>query len=209
MAASGECGDVPKVTVAGWFERLKILITGFKPEDVWNTDETGCFFRALPDKTLSEKKKACRGGKKAKERLTISFFVNAEGDKGPPIIIGKCATPKCFKGLRDKNNPHGLPYYSKSKAWMNADIMTTLVMKLNTRMVREKRKIILLMDNVLSHPQDLSLFNVKVVFLPVNTTSRLQPLDAGRIKNFKVHYRRQLPKHALIKVNGDGASGNA
>lgn len=54
MAASRECGDVSEVTITGVFERLKGLITGFKPENVWNTDEPGCFIRALPDKTLSE-----------------------------------------------------------------------------------------------------------------------------------------------------------
>ena len=50
---------------------MKILISGNKPEDVWNTNETGCFYRALPDKSLTEVKKGCRGGKKAKERLTF------------------------------------------------------------------------------------------------------------------------------------------
>ena len=205
MTVSGECGDVPEETVTGWFERVAVLLTGYKPEDVWNTDETGCFYRALPDKTLSDKKKKCRGGKKAKERLTISFFVNAAGEKEPPIIIGKSATPRCFKGLRDKATPHGLPYFSNSKAWMNMDIMDTIIIKLNRRMVRERRNIILFMDNVSSHSSDLKekFSNIKVVFLPVNTTSRLQPLDAGIIKNFKVHYRRLLVKHTLAKINDD------
>lgn len=74
------------------------------------------FFRALPDKTLSGKK----------ERLMISFD-NAGGGKDPLMIIGKSATPRCIRGLRDKNNPHRLPCYSNSKAWTNADIMTTLI----------------------------------------------------------------------------------
>ena len=107
-------------------ERLQILISGYKPEDVWNTNETGCFYRDLPDKSLAEVKKGCRSGKKAKERLTISFFVNAAGEREPPIVIGKSANPRCFKDLRDKSSPHGLPYYSNSKAWMNTDIMTTI-----------------------------------------------------------------------------------
>ena len=92
-------------TVAGWIERLKILISGYKPEDVWNTNETGCFYRALPNKSLAEVKKGCRGGKKGKERLTISFFVNAAGGREPPTVIGKSANPRCFKGLSAKSNP--------------------------------------------------------------------------------------------------------
>ena len=94
------------------------------------------FYRALPDKSLTEVKKGCRGGKKAKERLTISFFVNAGGGREPPIVIGKSANPRCFKGLMDCHNN----YYSNSKAWMNTDIMTTNVTKLNANEERRKKK---------------------------------------------------------------------
>ena len=44
--------------------------------------------------------------------------------------------------------------------------------------------------------------NIKVVFLPKNTTSHLQPLDAGIIKNFKSHYRKLIVKHTLSKISG-------
>lgn len=46
------------------------------------------------------------------------------------------------------------------------------------------------------------------MFLPVNTTSKLQPLDAGIIKNFKVHYRRQLLKYTLSRIR-EGSSETA
>ena len=75
---------------------------GYKPDDIWNEDETGCICRALPEKTLAEKKKECNGGKKAKQRLTIAFFVNAAGGKEQPIVIGKSAKPRCFKGIRNR-----------------------------------------------------------------------------------------------------------
>ena len=65
---------------------------------IWNEDETGCFFRALPDKTLTDAKKACKGGKKTKIRIVLTFFVNASGEKEMPIVIGKSASPRCFKG---------------------------------------------------------------------------------------------------------------
>ena len=44
--------------------------------------------------------------------------------------------------------------------------------------------------------------NIKIAFPPKNTTSRLRPLDAGIIKNFKVHYRKLIVKHALAMING-------
>ena len=76
-------------------------------------------------------KKECQGGKKAKERLTISFFVSAAGYKEPPVIIGKSASPHSFKGLRDKRTPHELPYFANTKAWKN--IMNTILNKLNRK----------------------------------------------------------------------------
>ncbi|GES98541.1 tigger transposable element-derived protein 6-like [Rhizophagus clarus] len=43
----------------------------------------------------------------------------------------------------------------------------------------------------------LNLTHVKVAFLPPNTTSHLQPLDAGVIKSFKAHYKRNYCRHIL------------
>ena len=47
--------------------------------------------------------------------------------------------------------------------------------------------------------------NIEIVFLPKNTTSRLQPLDADIIRNFKVKYRKSLVKYGLSRIN-DNAS---
>ena len=50
--------------------------------------------------------------------------------------------------------------------------------------------VLLLLDNCTSHKLDnLTLENVEVYFLPPNTTSKLQPMDAGIIMSFKKHYR--------------------
>ena len=55
------------------------------------------------------------------------------------------------------------------------------------------------MDNATCHPEDMGdkLSHIKVVFLSKNTTSRLQPLDAGIIKNFKCHYQNFLLNMSL------------
>lgn len=188
FAISGEAADVSEETVEGWHDRMKILMEGYNAEDVWNEDETGCFYRALPDKTLAERKKECKGGKKAKERLTVAFFANAAGGKELPVVIGKAAMPRCFRGIRDPKKPAGISYYSNPKAWMTTTTMEGILTDLNRRLVRQGRKILLLLDNVTSHDPLLKekFSNIRFVFLPQNTISRLQPLDAGIIKNFKV-----------------------
>ena len=40
-----------------------------------------------------------------------------------------------------------------------------------------------------------------MIFLPPNTTSKLQPLDVGIIQNFKVHYKTLLLRYVLSKID--------
>ena len=70
-------------------------------------------------------------GEESKQRITLAFIVNAAGGKEVPIVIGRAASPRCFKGLRDKKNPLGVPYYLNTKAWMNSDIMFDVLTKTN------------------------------------------------------------------------------
>ena len=70
-------------------------------------------------------------------------------------------------------------------------------------MNQEKRKVILFWDNATCHPEtaQASLKNIKLVFLSKNTTSRLQPLDAGIMRNFKHKYRKLLVRYVVSQIN--------
>ena len=142
--------------------------------------------------------------------MTIALIANAAGDKEAPIVVGKAAKPRCFKGIRDPSNPLGIPYYSQPKAWMSSEIMGDILKNLNKKLIREKRKILLLLDNAPSHdPEFVGKFsNIKVVFLPANTTSKLQPLDAGIIKNFKVLYRGALLCYVVLQLDSTELSAS-
>ena len=59
-----EAGDVSTETVTSWIERINELIEDYSSENIWNRDESCCFFKALPDKGLVEKGKQEKGGKK-------------------------------------------------------------------------------------------------------------------------------------------------
>ena len=94
----GESGEVQEQTIESWMERLREICIGYRLQDIWNMDETGCFFRALPDKTFSERGKRCKGGKSSKQRVTVAFFVNAAGEKeSDPVVIWRSKAPRCFK----------------------------------------------------------------------------------------------------------------
>ena len=188
----GESAEVRGDTVQSWKERITEIIEGYSAENIWNIDETGCFWRALPEKGLGQRGKSCKDGKKSKQRLTIAFFVNAAGSKEgmKPIVIWKSQNPQCFKGINHSQLP--IKYYSQTKSWMTAELLYDILHQLNRKLQVSDRFILLLMDNAGCHPPDISgkYSNIKVVFLPPNTTSVLQPLDLGIIKSFKVYYRK-------------------
>ena len=167
---------------------------------------TGFFWRGLPAKSLNEKGKKRTGGKQSKQRNTWAFFVNAAGGKQQPNVTGKSQKPKCFKKLENKTSPCSCQYFANSKAWMNNEIMSEVLSRLNRRLKRQKRNILLFMDNAPWHPESHQhiFSNIKIVFLPKNTTSKTQPLDAGIIANWKIHYKKRL----LHYICGDATSSS-
>ena len=113
---SGEAGDVSEDTVDSWQERLSDILQGWAPQNIWNMDETGQLFRALPNKSLAEASRKCTGEKRSKERLTCALFVNAAGDKEKPIIIGKSANPRCFRGISERHS-HATITINQKRGW--------------------------------------------------------------------------------------------
>ena len=108
---------MPEETVSSWIERLQELTEGYSSENIWNMDESGCFFKALPNAGLVQKGKKAKGGKKSKQRFTIAFFVSAAGQKiDEPIVIWKSKLSRCFNGLRDPSRPGNVRYFSNSKS---------------------------------------------------------------------------------------------
>ena len=200
LTISGESGDVSGVTVESWKERLPELLQGYQKKDIWNLDETGVFWKALPERGFGQKSKSCKGGKKSKQRMTIAFIVNAEGGKEKPIVIWKYENPRCFKNTKKQLLP--VSYFSQSKAWMTGGILDAVLKKINRGLRTQNRFIALLMDNAGCHPPEIKekYSNIKVVFLPPNTTSILQPLDLGIIQNFKLHYRQLFLQYVLAKI---------
>ena len=67
----------------------------------------------------------------------------------------------------------------------------------------QNRNVLLFLDNATSHQESIqkSLTNIKLVFLPKNTASRLQSLDAGIIRAFKLKYRKLLIKCVISRVD--------
>ena len=151
-----------------------------------------------------QKTNDCKGGKKSKVRLTVAFFVAADGSfVSEPVVIWKSKTPRCLKNLKDKHRPSNVHYFSSKKAWMTTELMETILMRIDRKFQYEDRKVLLFLDNAPSHPETLQskLRNIKLIYLPKRTTSRLQPLDAGIIRSFKPKYRKLLVKYVIARVD--------
>lgn len=63
FVVSGESADVDLQKTDDYKRRLPEICEGYDACDIFNCDETGLFFRALPDKTLSAKRQSSKGGK--------------------------------------------------------------------------------------------------------------------------------------------------
>jgi hypothetical protein len=97
---SGEAADVNEEDVAQFKDKLpSIPFYVALLQDVYNANESGLFFRALPNKTLTLKSEKCTGGKLSKYRLTIPFCFSMAGSKEPLLVIGKAARPRAFKNV--------------------------------------------------------------------------------------------------------------
>jgi hypothetical protein len=175
-------------------EQIMEKIKLYELRDVYNMDETGLFYRMAPDKTIATRQ--IEGSKKDKTRMTIAFTCNADGsDTFTPFFIGHYQKPRCFG--RKTGEEHGYWYASNTNAWMTGVFFKEYLQRLS-RHVGLNRKILLLIDNAPSHIyQDTGIFNIEVICLPPNTTSKLQPMDAGIIAAFKCHYRKKQLVHVL------------
>ncbi|OWZ05473.1 Tigger transposable element-derived protein 6 [Phytophthora megakarya] len=157
------------------------------PKDVYNMDETGLNYKAAPACSICRSRTP--GVKKDKTRITLALSTNGDGsDSLPVLFIGRAEKPRCFEKRTGKE--HGFLYRKTDKAWMNSKVYQEWLVNLDREIRSAGRHILLLVDNVSSHARgNVVLTNVKVEKLPPNTTTYLQPLDAGIIASFKAGFK--------------------
>ena len=199
-AACGESSAVNEDVVDAFKKDLPSLLAAYEPRDIYNVDETGLFFRMLPDKTFALKGESCHGGKKKKERVTVLLGANMDGShKLKPLVIGKSKVPRCLKDIKMSSLP--VTYTNSPNAWMDRAIWSEFLKSFNRKMGMERREVLLFVDNCSAHKTDIQLKNITIKFLPANTTSVIQPMDQGVIQSFKNHYRRRLVQTVINRID--------
>ena len=178
---------------------------GYTDDQIFNADETALLWKALIRKTyVPEGQKHFSGYKAAKERLTVLLGGNASGSmKLRPLVIHRSENPRAFKNVQKS----GLPVIWKAnkKAWMTQTIFRDwfhnyfcVEVERFCKFKKIPFKALLLLDNAPGHPLDIKHPNVRIEYLPANTTSVLQPMDMGIIATFKAYYLRETYEQALL-----------
>ena len=83
---------------------LPTLLVRYQPKDIFNGDEFGLLYEALPSKSLHFRRKRRKrrlGAKYGKIWLTGMAASNALGENIPMFVIGKSTNPRCFKHVRN------------------------------------------------------------------------------------------------------------
>ncbi|KAL4103217.1 hypothetical protein QTP88_010050 [Uroleucon formosanum] len=175
----GENASVDQSICSDWLVKYLPIINQYSPDDVYNVDETGLFYKCLPSQTFVLKGENCAGGKNSKERVTILLGSNMTGtDKIKPLLIGKSAKPRCFKGIKT----YPLDYESNKKAWMTSALFEKWLSNFDKKMSLKGKKVLLLIDNCTAHNTKKKFNSIKIEFLPPNTTSQLQPMDQENVE---------------------------
>ena len=91
-------------------------------------------------------------------------------------------------------------YRANRNAWMTSLLFEEWITRWDSALGKQSRKILLLVDNCTAHPALDTLKNIRLEFLPPNTTSLIQPMDQGIIKNIKCHYRKELVQMTITAI---------
>uniref|UniRef100_A0A5S6QLW1 DDE-1 domain-containing protein n=1 Tax=Trichuris muris TaxID=70415 RepID=A0A5S6QLW1_TRIMR len=179
---------------------------GYDDDFVYNADETGVNWKALPTKSLIARWEECAPGYKRRKKRVTLLCANSSGTHRLPLfVVGKSKNTRSFKNVKLPVTRCG---YQK-KAWMNVeafkDWFKTIFMpevKRHQSLIGKTGKVLLLVDNTPAHPSVQQLDEVDelvtIKFLPPNVTPLIQPMDQGVIQTSKRHYRKQLLRQLLL-----------
>lgn len=109
---SGEKLSADSKAAEDFIEKFKVVADSYDPEFLYNADETGLVWKALPKTTLASKRECSAPGHKvSKDRVTALNCANSTGShKIPLLLIGKSKSPRAFKNVKKlplfyKNQP--------------------------------------------------------------------------------------------------------
>ncbi|XP_039624723.1 tigger transposable element-derived protein 1-like [Polypterus senegalus] len=184
-----------------------IAAEGYIPQQVFNCDETGLFWKKMPRRTyITAEEKRMPGHKPMKDRLTLALCVNASGDcKIKPLLIYHSENPRAFKSKKIMKERLQVMWRANPRAWVTRQFFVewvNLVIGHEVKKYLQENNLplqaLLILDNAPAHPPNLEedileeFRFINVLYLPPNTTPILQPMDQQVISNFKKLFTKHL-----------------
>uniref|UniRef100_A0A668TE05 HTH CENPB-type domain-containing protein n=1 Tax=Oreochromis aureus TaxID=47969 RepID=A0A668TE05_OREAU len=194
----GEAESSDQEAAEEFLKKFEELINqeGYIPQQIFNCDETGLFWKKMPRRTyITVEEKKMPGHKPMKDRLTLALCANASGDsKVKPLLVCHSENLRAFKQHKILKERLEVMWRSNPTAWVTRQFFKFLEendLPMNC---------LLIIDNAPAHPSGLEddileeFSFIKVLFLPPNTTPLLQPMDQQVISNFKKLYTKHMFK---------------
>ncbi|KFD63957.1 hypothetical protein M514_23948 [Trichuris suis] len=213
---SGEASSADHEAAARYPEILEsIMLEGsYMDQQVFNAGETGLFWKRMPTRTyLFMNEKSQTGHRVSEDRFTVLLGGNLKGNfKLKPMLVYQSRFPRALKGCSQGSPP--VIFRANKKAWLTKASFEEWFLNHFCPAVQKyckpnniAFKALLVLDNAPSHPTNHGQLNenVKVTFMPPNTTALLQPMDQGIIATFKAYYLRETFAQALARTTGEGA----
>ncbi|CAM4589356.1 unnamed protein product [Lepidochelys kempii] len=104
LQTTGEAASANEEAAKAYPKQLKkiIEVKGYLPEQVFNADETGLFWKRMRNRTyISKSERQVPGFKAAKDHVTLLFCGNAAGHLVKPGLLYRVANPCALKGKNE------------------------------------------------------------------------------------------------------------
>ncbi|XP_007520800.1 jerky protein homolog-like [Erinaceus europaeus] len=202
-ARGGQRPRVDSAALGAFCAHLRDFLAreNLQPEQVYNADETGLFWRCPP---------RARAGPPG-DRVTVLCCANATGlHKLRLCVVGRAHRPRAFQAADTANLP--VSYFSQKGAWMDLSIFRQWFDKIFVPQVREhlrarglQEKAVLLLDNSPAHPNENVLRSddgqIFAKYLPPSVAALAQPSGQGVMAAVKRNYRTGLLRSNLEEGN--------
>nr|CCA23869.1 PREDICTED: similar to Tigger transposable elementderived protein 6 putative [Albugo laibachii Nc14] len=191
----GEAGSACSVCVDKARAELQTITREYRHRDIFKMDKSAYFYCTASSTCVSRSSVA--GRKKIKKRLTIAITTNSDGSFQIPLLcVGTANKPRCFGSHMVAEL--GINYTNAAKGAMTTKLFLTWLGYSNDTMCSQERHVLLLAS---PHRVTDHFSNVKLHFLPSNTTAHLQPQDAGSIKSFKCQLSKIRDNYVVDKLD--------
>ncbi|XP_070268928.1 tigger transposable element-derived protein 1 isoform X2 [Myotis yumanensis] len=189
-----------------------IAAEGYIPQQVFNCDETGLFWKKMPRRTyIAAEEKRMPGHKPMKDRLTLALCANASGDcKIKPLLVYHSENPRAFNSHKILKEKLQVMWRANPRAWVTRQIFVewvNLVFGPDVKKYLQENNLplqaLLVLDSAPAHPPNLEddileeFKFIKVLYLPPNITPILQPMEQQVISNFKKLFTKHLFRHCF------------